>query len=284
MAAVSSPSGRASGGTGRASARAWGRRPARGAAAANRSSVTGTIISRLWNCGSATMSAMLLIRLTGIRRRRRSVTTSSAVRVAVHDRITSSSSAGAADPALVLPELGVVRVVVPADGPEQAAEQGRGVGRDADERAVGTRVGVRRRRVVGDVADPLADRAGVAVLRQDALQHAEHGLGQGDVHDLAAARRLPLVERDERADERLQRRDRVAQAQPHAGGRAVRLAGQVPQPARGLGDRAEARLVARAARSGRSPRSGRRSGPGSPPSATPGPGSRPRACPAGSSR
>ena len=64
----------------RACGTASGRRRGRGAASSSRSSSTVTIISRAWNCGSATMSAMLLIRLTGIRRSRRRATTSSAVR------------------------------------------------------------------------------------------------------------------------------------------------------------------------------------------------------------
>ena len=99
-----------------------------------------------------------------------------------------------------------------------------------------------------------------------------------------AARRLPLVERDQRADERLQRGDRVTEAEPHAGGRAVRLAGQVAQPAGRLGDRPEAGLVAQ--RTGlaiaRDPDDDQAAG--WPPSRSRGRGSRPRGGPAGSSR
>ena len=52
------------------------------------------------------------------------------------------------------------------------------------------------------------------------------------------------MQRHERTDDGVEGCDRVAQAQTDAARRAVRLAGDEAQPAGGLGDRAEGRLVA----------------------------------------
>ena len=76
------------------------------------------------------------------------------------------------------------------------------------------------------------------------FEHREQGLGQRDIDDLAASRSLTLVERDQGADQRVHRRDRVAEAEPDPSRWAVRLAGDVAEPAGGLGDRPEPGLLA----------------------------------------
>ena len=65
-ASVSAPSGRASGGTRPGVRDSFGAMPGTSSGRSSRGSSTATIISRARTCGSAAMSAMLLIRLTGI--------------------------------------------------------------------------------------------------------------------------------------------------------------------------------------------------------------------------
>ena len=127
-------------------------------------------------------------------------------------------------------------------------EQPSRVGRDAHRYPVGAGVHVGRRRVVGDVAGALANDPEVAVLREDPLEHREERLGQRDVHHLPSAGGLSLVEGDQASDHRLQRRDRVAQAEPHPRGWAVRFPGDEAQSAGRLGNRPERRLIAQGPR------------------------------------
>ena len=151
--------------------------------------------------------------------------------------------AGACDPSLVRRELLIGGEVVAPDDPEEGLEQAGRVRGDADERSAGARIRVRRSRVVRDVPGPLADGAEVGVLREDALQHREEGLGQRDVDDLAPPRGRAFMQGDQCADHGVQRGDRVAEAQADPAGCAIRLAGDVAQAAGRLGDRPECGLV-----------------------------------------
>ena len=95
-----------------------------------------------------------------------------------------------------------------------------------------------------DVAGTPPDGTVVGVLGQDALQHREEGLRQRDVDQLSLPRSLALMDCHHGTDDRVQRRDGIAQAQTDSGRRLPRLAGDEPQARCRLGDRAEGRLVA----------------------------------------
>ena len=166
----------------------FGTTPGTSSGRSSRSSSTSTIISRARNCGSATMSAMLLIRLTG----------HLLARAAWQPprRPSACSSTRRSPRRARWPGRPVLRWCRGPDRPQVVSPDGLGrafwkspvvLAAMQTERPVGAWVRVRRRRVVGDVAGSLADDPEVAVLRQDPLEHREERFGERDVHDLAAA-------------------------------------------------------------------------------------------------
>ena len=80
------------------------------------------------------------------------------------------------------------------------------------------------------------------VVGNEALHHVEHGFVQRDVDHLSlASARITVMQRHERADHAVQRRERVADADVHAHRRPIRKSGDVAHAAHRFADGAETR-------------------------------------------
>jgi len=159
---------------------------------------------------------------------------------------------------------GVPAQLWPADGLRQAGEDSVGVGTDDHVAAVGARVGVGGHHAGDRWPGALADGPEGVVFGHHGVEQAVDGLVEGNVHRLGRLagvavrspwpRRalprlraipwlsrapLPPEERQHRPQGRVDASHAVAQAHPHPGGRAVRVTGQEPEAAHGLGDAAE---------------------------------------------
>ena len=95
-----------------------------------------------------------------------------------------------------------------------------------------------------DVSATLANETEHVELGHQAFHHGEHRLIQRNVDHLAGATvDLAVTECHQPADDAPERGDRIADGNPGAHWWAVLEAGDIAQPAHGLADRAEARLI-----------------------------------------
>ncbi|OIQ63369.1 hypothetical protein GALL_550900 [mine drainage metagenome] len=83
-----------------------------------------------------------------------------------------------------------------------------------------------------------------AVFGQQAFHAVEHRLVQSHINDLPLTRTLALMQRQQDADDTVQRGQRVADADTHTHRHPTRFGAQVAQAAHGFGDHAKTGLVA----------------------------------------
>ena len=195
----------------------------------------------------------MLIRPTGTSCARSSAIRSSAVIVAVHAAISSSSGVLALGAGFVRRE--VAREIGPVHRRAQPREHRVGVARDHDVAAVARRdTRSRARRRAGCRPLRVRDDPAELVVGDRRLHQRHHRFVDRDVDLLPLAAPAPFVERGQRADHREQRRRANRRSRPPyapADGRARRsCAGSRPSPRRSNRSRARPR-AARSARTRR---------------------------------
>ena len=137
-------------------------------------------------------------------------------------------------------------------GLAQAREHRVLVGADHHD-AIARRIDIRRRDSRQDRAAAFAHVTELVELGDQRLHHVEHRLVDGRVDHLAGAGAFAVMQRGQRAHAGMHGRQRIADADADARGRAVGLADDVAQAAHGLADAAVAGALRVRARSVRSP-------------------------------
>ncbi len=143
-------------------------------------------------------------------------------------------------------ERGVLGEVLAADGPHEPLEDLGRVAADDHLESVGAGVGTHRDDPGQGTTRAAAHHAVGVVLGHQRLEETEHSLVEADVDGPGAALDAAgaLEHEHQRADHAVETGDGVGHAGGRAGGRAVRLTGEVAQAGEGLGGAAEAGAVA----------------------------------------